>query len=228
MGFLDALLGRTKPINANLDALFALPSAAVTLQSAAGIVTSGHAGVCWKPPAGQSAADVQSEIGQLLQIDDTGREFEDATPAVDPAPAADPDAGAPGLGVTPAVPAVGNLTQTEDAYGYRWLLLDDPDIDDLVTRVHLVNTTLTEAGWGPQLLCSVFGMCPGPDSAGSEARPFFLVYLYKRGTFYPFAPDGKEHRDTELELRIRSVLGADLPIESDLSRWFPLWDLPVR
>ena len=34
-------------------------------------------------------------------------------------------------------------------------------------------------------------------------------------------------RDTELELRIRSMLGSDLPVEADLARWFPLWDLPV-
>jgi len=55
------------------------------------------------------------------------------------------------------------------------------------------------------------------------------VYLFKRGTFYPFAPvdTQKERRDTELELRIRSMVGADLPFESDLSRWFPMWDMPV-
>jgi hypothetical protein len=198
VGLLDTLLGRTKPVRANLDALFALPSAAVTLQSAAGMVGSGHAGVCWKPPAGQAAADVQTEIGELLGIDDQGTETGQIA-----------------------------MTQKEDAYGFRWLLIDDADIDDLVTRVHMVNTSLTEAGWGPQLLCSVFGLVPGQDAAQDE-RPFFLVYLYKRGTFYPFAPDGPEHRDTELELRIRSVLGSDLPVEQDLARWFPLWDLPLR
>jgi hypothetical protein len=53
VGFLDTLLGRTKPVKANLDALFALPTAALTLQSAGGLVSSGHAGVCWKPPSGQ-------------------------------------------------------------------------------------------------------------------------------------------------------------------------------
>ena len=55
----------------------------------------------------------------------------------------------------------------------------------------------------------------------------YLVYLAKRGTFYPFAPTGSEQRDNELELRIRAVLSDDLPIEPDLSRWFPLWDLPI-
>ena len=214
MGFLDSLMGRTKPVRANLDALFALPSAAITLQTAAGLLPSGKAGICWKPPAGQSVADVQHEISELLAIPDAGSE-------------------PTGAGATPtgsaavAVPDAGTMTQAEDAYGYRWLLLDDPDVESLVTRVHMVNTSLTENGWGPQLLCSVFGFVPAPD-ADSESRPLFLVYLYKRGTFYPFAPDGQEHRDSELELRTRAVLGSDLPVEQDLQRWFPLWDLPVH
>ena len=70
MGVFDSLLGRTKPVRPNLDALFALPSAAVTLQTTEGIVLSGHAGVCWKPPAGQPATDVQQEIADLLAIPD--------------------------------------------------------------------------------------------------------------------------------------------------------------
>jgi hypothetical protein len=53
------------------------------------------------------------------------------------------------------------------------------------------------------------------------------VYLFKRGTFYPFAPDGHEHRDTEQELRLKSLVADDLTVETDLDRWFPLWDLPV-
>jgi hypothetical protein len=190
VGLFDTLLGRTKPVKANLDALFALPTAALTLQSAGGLVSSGHAGVCWKPPAGQGAQDLQSEVGQLV-----GEGF----------------------------------TQSQDSFGYGWLLLAEPELDDLVTKAHMANTTLTEAGWGAQLLCSVFGFVPEPGAA-ADARPFSLVYLYKRGTFYPFAPldNAKERRDTELELRIRTMLGDDLPVEADLTRWFPMWDLPVQ
>lgn len=213
MGLLDALLGRTKPVRANLDALFSLPSAAVTLQTAAGLVPSGAAGVCWKPPAGQSVEDVRREIGQLLDIPDDG-------PAGSPAGGTEP-------GTLPAPAAGSALGQAEDSYGFQWLLLDDPDLEELVTRVHLVNTTLTENGWGPQLLCSVFRFVPAPEAAAGTA-PLFLVYLYKRGTFYPFAPTGKESRDNELELRIRATVGGDLPVEQDLTRWFPLWELPVH
>jgi hypothetical protein len=211
VGLLDTILGRTKPVRANLDALFALPSAAVTLQSAAGLVTSGSAGICWKPPAGQPAEDLEHEIGELLELPDT---------PIDEAPVTD----ATGNSVPTSV---GRFTQAADSFGYRWLLLDDPDIDDLVARVHLANTTLTEAGWGQQLLCSVFGFKPAGD-APPDAKPFFIVYLFKRGTFYPFAPQPSQRRDNELELRVRAILGNELPTEADLSRWFPLWDLPVK
>jgi hypothetical protein len=206
VGLFDTLLGRTKPVAANLDALFALPSAAVTLQTVGGLVSTGHAGLSWKPPAGQTAADLEREIGQLLAVGDGGG----GAPADD-------------LGAPP----IGTFTHTTDSFGFHWLLLDDPDIADLVTRVHMANTTLTEAGWGPQLLCSMFGFGPAAD-APADTKKFFLVYLYKRGTFYPFAPMAKERRDNELELRVQALLGKDLPVEPDLARWFPLWDSPVR
>ncbi len=229
MGLFDTLLGRTKPVRANLDALFALPSAAVTLESAEGIVPTGHAGVCWKPPAGRSPADVQAEINQLLQLPDQP----DAPSVVDAGDTATATATAteateaPTTALVGGSPDPGALTQQEDSFGYRWLLLEDASLEDLVARVHLVNATLTDNGWGPQLLCSVFGMTPGPG-ADSGAKPFFLVYLYKRGTFYPFAPTGQDRRDGELELHLRSVMGTDLPVEPELSRWFPIWDLPVH
>ena len=221
MGFLDSLLGRTKPVRPNLDALFALPSAAVTLETSAGLVLSGRAGVCWMPPAGQSAADVQREISQLLDIPDDLAGLGQATAE------AGQSAAEAGQSAAKSGPSAGVLTQAEDSYGYRWLLLEDSDVEDLVNRVHLVNSLLAENGWGPQLLCSVFGVVPGAG-ADSTAKPFYIVYLFKRGTFYPFAPVRKERRDNELELRVRSLLGSDLPVEPDLSRWFPLWDLPVR
>jgi hypothetical protein len=231
MGLLDTIFGRTKPVRANLDSLFALPSAVITLETAAGLTLSGNAGVCWKPPAGQAAEDVQHEIEQLLQIsddDDLGESGSGSGPdttAGNTGAQTDKNTGT-GTG-TGTGADVGKLEQAVDSYGYRWLLLDDRAPDDLVTRVHLINSMLSEAGWGPQLLCSVFGVTPTAE-AGPDAKPLYLVYLYKRGTFYPFAPAGPERRDNELELRIRSVLGSDLPVESDLSRWFPLWDLPVR
>ena len=233
MGLLDTILGRTKPVRANLDALFALPSAAITLQVTCGLVSTRHAGVCFKPPAGQPFADMQAELEKLLEMggDDTPQAGATPTQAGVTTPAADL-----------------TVRHVGDRFGYRWILVEGGQLDDLVTRVHMVHSTLEDAGWSPQLLCSAFGFAPGPggpdspdgpDSPGVPApiegaapsqavrQPVFLVYLAKQGTFYPFAPTGEERRDTELELRLRGILAEDLPVEADLSRWFPIWDLPV-
>jgi len=236
MGLLDTILGRSKPVRANLDALFALPAAAVTLQVSAGLVATGRAGVCFKPPAGQPFAQMQAELEQLLATPD------EAGTAPSPAPAS---GSAPASGeAAPTVRHVG------DKFGYRWILVEAAALDDLVTRVHMVHSSLQDAGWSTQLLCSVFGFAPGPPGTAADldagapgdatadagaavvsidavTKPIYIVYLAKQGTFYPFAPSGSEQRDTELELRLRSVIDDDLPVESDLSRWFPIWDLPV-
>ena len=53
-----------------------------------------------------------------------------------------------------------------------------------------------------------------------------LVYLYKRGTFYPFAPDGDERRDNALELQVRGVVAQDVPVEPDLTKWLAIWGAP--
>jgi hypothetical protein len=239
VGLFDTLLGRTKPVRANLDALFSLPTAAITLQVTAGLVPTGRAGVCFKPPAGQPFAEMQAELEQLLATPDvTGASAAPAspTPGRSPAPATS--------ATTPATPPP-VVRHVGDKFGYRWIIVEATAVDDLVTRVHMVHSSLQDAGWSTQLLCSVFGFAPGPDHAstgvtddsgappasGSQAdsitRPLYLVYLAKQGTFYPFAPTGEEQRDTELELRLRSMLADDLPIEADLSRWFPIWDLPI-
>ena len=63
----------------------------------------------------------------------------------------------------------GGFRKAQDTYGYHWLVVEDADIEELVTRIHLVNSSLSDAGWGPQLLCSVFGLA---ELTGSDTgRP---------------------------------------------------------
>jgi hypothetical protein len=106
----------------------------------------------------------------------------------------------------------------------------DPGSGDpqaLVNQIHVVNSTLEEEGFGPQLLCSVFGF--RPSAAGSASASVYVVYLYKRGTFYPFVPlSGREQRDVETELVLGNVLAEDLKIEKDKERWMALWELPIH
>jgi hypothetical protein len=187
---LDVLLGRTKVARPDLDRLFGLSTAAVTLEADAGLTSTGKAGVSFKVAAGQAFEATRAELEQILAID--------------------------------AKESGATLSENDDDYGYHWVVLEDPVLEDLVVKVHMVNSTLESHGFGPQLLCSVFGF-----AKSGRTTPVYLVYLYKRGTFYPFAPVGAERRDNELELSLRGTLAGVLPIEADLSRWFPVWNVPV-
>ncbi len=190
MGLRDTLFGRTKQVAPNLDSLFALPTAALTLESELELVTSGQAGLCFKAGSGEISNTTDEDIRQLLNFDES----------------------------------VSDVSFTTDRFGFRWIVIHDSDIATLVTRIHGANTTLVENGLGPRLLCAVFGfVAKSPPGEGSVR----LVYLLKQGTFYPFAPTGDDQRDNELELRVRSFLDKDLPIEKDLSRWMALWEVPV-
>src|SRR5499427_10087442 len=86
---------------------------------------------------------------------------------------------------------------TNDSYGFTWLVCRHAadDIEGLVTDLHAVNSSLEAGGFGPQLLCTILSF---KDPAG---RPLGLVYLYKRGTFYPFAPRAGERRNNATEMQ---------------------------
>ncbi|MEU6643455.1 hypothetical protein ABZ863_12995 [Saccharomonospora sp. NPDC046836] len=126
------------------------------------------------------------------------------------------------LGLEPG----GSITVSDDEYGYTWITSRQTTVDvpALVTQLHAVNSTLADAGFGPSLLCTIIGFA---DTRDGGHRRLGLVYLFKRGTFYPFAPTGTQRRDTELELQVRGELSGELPIEEDLQRWFPIWSAPV-
>jgi hypothetical protein len=124
------------------------------------------------------------------------------------------DSGKPGGGLPVEV--------TKDTFGYTWIVSShmSDETAALVTDLHAVNSTLVDNGFGPQLLCTLVAF------RDSSERRLALVYLYKRGTFYPFAPLPGEKRDNALELEAKGVLGDDLKLEQDLSRWFPVWGAP--
>jgi hypothetical protein len=114
------------------------------------------------------------------------------------------------------------VDRTDDDFGYRWMILSDPDFEDLVVGINAVSGALQGGGYGDRILCAVFAFRDEQD------RPVYLIYNYKRGTFYPFVPaGGAQQRDNERELRLKAQIGAELPIEADLERWFPLWGIPI-
>jgi hypothetical protein len=110
----------------------------------------------------------------------------------------------------------------DDEFGYRWLILEDPDFDDLVVAMNTVSVELQGAGYGDRLLASVFAF------EDEDGKRVYFIYNFKRGAYYPFVPaKGDKARNTEEELRIKAQLARDLPWEEDMARWFPLWDIPL-
>jgi hypothetical protein len=110
----------------------------------------------------------------------------------------------------------------DDEYGYRWLILEDPDFDDLVVAMNTVSVELQGAGYGDRLLAAVFAY------SDENGKPLHFIYNFKRGSYYPFVPaPGDKARNTEAEFRIKAQLARELPWEEDTARWFPLWDIPL-
>lgn len=187
MGLWDVIRGQRRPKRPNLDNLFAVPGAAITLQTALDIRPTGVGAVCFRAAEGAAAASTQAAAEALVES-----------------------------GHGPQV------ERSVDGYGFTWLVVrgSGDDVEGLVTDLHAVNTELELQGFASGLLCSLVGFV---DGAG---RHVGMVYLYQRGTFYPFAPTGPQSRDTLLERQVRDAVSTDLEIEPDLARWLPLWGAP--
>ncbi len=188
MKIFDTILGRTQPVKSNLDNLFSLPGAAITLSVSGNLVSTGKAGVCFKPASGASFENAISEFQTVIETIGSS----------EPAPSA------------------------LDSYGYEWITLVDPDFGTLVTKTHVLNSSINDAGFGSQLLCSVF-----PFKETETGEIVYFVYLFKRGSFYPFVPIGSEKRNSEREMAVKALIDKEIPIEPDLSHWFPLWEIPL-
>ena len=189
MGLRDVLLGRKQLKEAAGERLFALSTAAVTLDTELGLKPAGAAGIVFKPQSSGEFVRAENEMQQLLD----GVAAESGT----------------------------KLDRRDDEYGYTWIVLRDPELEDLVTGVHAVSSELEAKGFGPQLLAAVFRF-------ESEGKPVYLMYGYKRSAFWPFIPKGAgQERDNARELELKAKLEGELPIEQDLSRWFATYGAPV-
>jgi hypothetical protein len=135
------------------------------------------------------------------------------------------------------------IERKTDDMGFEWLIVRDPDIEDLVTTAHLIGSELKARGFGPQLLAAAFKFTGGKRSGVGSAEPprsggggstgagagaVYWIYGYKRGAWWPFVPLGDgQKRDNAKELELKAKLEKELPIEQDLTRWLALFDAPL-
>ena len=189
MGLRDILSGRAKLKEPAGDRLFALTTAAVTLDVECGLKPAGAGAVVYKPLSAGEFAQADRDVEQLLE------------------------GVASGFG--------SKLERKKDAYGFEWVVIRDPELEDQVASVHAVSSELTARGFGGQLLAAAFRF------EGGE-HPVYWIYGFKTGTFWPFVPTGeKQQRDNPRELELKAKLEKELPVEQDLSRWLALFDAPI-
>jgi hypothetical protein len=109
---------------------------------------------------------------------------------------------------------------TSDDHGYQWVVLHDPDFEDLVTSIHFAADTLIERRYGSRLLAALFAF----EDERSDQRAYW-VYSFRRGAYYPFAPDPdtENERNSSVEFKLESNLDGELSLESEKAYWYPLW-----
>ncbi len=189
MGLANVLFGRKKLTAQAKDRLFALSTAAVTLDVDLGLKPDGVAGVVFKPLSAGEFVRAENELQALLE--------------------------------KVAQESGSRLERKDDELGFVWLVIRDPDLEDLVATAHLIGAELQARGFGDRLLAAIFRFKGGGQTV-------FWIYGYKRGAFWPFVPSGKENeRDNARELELKAKLEKELPIEPDLSNWFALFDAPL-
>jgi hypothetical protein len=189
VGLTDILFGRKKLKEPAGERLFALTTAAVTLEVECGLTTAGAGAVVFKPLSAGEFAEANRDVEQLLE--------------------------------SVAAGSGSKLDRRTDSFGYEWVIVRDPELEDQVTAVHAVASELQARGFGAQLLAAAFRF-------GGEAQPVYWIYGFKTGTFWPFVPAGeKQSRDNARELELKAKLEPELPIEPDLSRWLALYDAPI-
>jgi hypothetical protein len=190
VGLTDVLFGRKKLKEPARDRLFALTTAAVTLDVGCGLKPAGAAAIVFKPLSAGEFAQVDQDVEQLLQ--------------------------------SVAASQGSKLDRKQDSFGFEWVIVRDPELEDEVTAIYAVGKEFTERGFGAQLLAAAFRF----EGGGGE-HPVYWIYGYKTGTFWPFVPTGDKTRDNARELELKAKLEQELPVEQDLAKWFALFDAPI-
>ena len=191
MSLLDTLLGRDKPAKSKTDALFALTTCQLTMESALDMTPTNRAAISFRPVSTGNWNDLEREMNDLLNVSTHDSPLK--------------------------------WKWFSDDYGFKWVILEAAEFENLIATANMIGDELTEHGFGAQLLAAITQY---KDAQGQNA---YLIYNYKRGTFYPFVPNPSQHQErlNAEEFRISGTLQKELPIEKEIQSWYPLWGVPI-
>lgn len=200
---IDSLLKKLGRVGSNRKSkgyreggLFSLTSAHVTLETKLGLTSTNRCGICIKNVNGIYFSNTVKEVQEFLRI--SSSEFQTKHILVN------------------------------DRYGYLWIVIKGFSMEDILVASNGVEDIITEWGFRDQMLAAVFEFRKGSVSSSSpKIESQFLIFNYNREKFYPFVPSGaQEKRRNDLELTLMSIISKEIPWESDMTVWYPLWDMP--
>jgi hypothetical protein len=198
VGLWDAITGRSRAPQPDLDALFAVPSAAIALETELGLRPTGVGSVCFRAPAGAAYADTQADVVALLGTADaapevtTSRDSYGYTWLVIDGDPADTD------GLCTGLHAV-NTTLADQGFATGLLCTVVVFADSAQRRVGLVYLYKQS---------TFYPFAPARAASAGEPLPDPLA------------------RDNLLELSVRDVLTGELPLEQDMTRWLAVYAAP--
>ena len=193
------------------EAIESLSRASIKIDEKFGLKSSGKCGICVKAVETEQFKEMKEFIDKFLSIATTNKEKSDIDIS---------------------------YSSLIDEYGYLWFMLKGTKLEDLISSISSIGDTIHEKGFSKQLLATIFEFTSGyqndvfENNGGGSTRQY-LIYNDKSDKFYPFVPMSDKSTDTsskkrnhDQEIRLMEELSDEIMFEKDLSRWYPIWNIP--
>jgi hypothetical protein len=183
------------------EGIFSLSSGYITLQTKLDLASTNRCGICIKNVNGTYFSNTIEEVQEFLRISNS--EFRTEHILIN------------------------------DKYGYLWIMIKGISIEDILVASNGIADVIVDRGLKDQMLAAVFEfrktVSPNSNLDSRQLEPQFLIFNYKREKFYPFVPlASQEKRHSDLELVLASVISKEIPWETDMSVWYPMWEMPFN
>jgi hypothetical protein len=111
-----------------------------------------------------------------------------------------------------------------DSFGYLWIIFESSKIEDIILGISAVGQIIHDRSFAKQLLAALFQFSNRKNNNDANQ---YLVYNYTLNKFYPFAPLNENKRDDKIEREIMKTIVDELPVEKDVSLWYPIWNYAI-
>ena len=193
--FIDSI-GDSRKTNSDSDAIFALSSSYISLESKLNLINTGRCGICIKKTDAEvSFNELKLSIENLLE----------ASKKTD-------------LKLSYGV----SIDEYDDLL---WLVIDVRSIEDSVACITVVSEILEQKGPMIMLESAVFEFGK-KGSEHQPYYLIYDYELNKFYPFVPIISRQKARNSREEMNMMRAVSDDNLPIEEDETKWDPIWHLP--